>query len=422
MQKTFQWFIDFYFWKMIPLLPGLLFIIFLFLNHFSQSQIIFIQEAERYTIKAAAPQKIINESKWASSGKGTNWWGTKKDDSISWKWTAKSTLKDAQMALRYAYNEADMTRREGPQDKKRELVMTIDDTTRLIFNVPDTGGWSDFETAYVNLPKLNIGLHTFVLTTPVDKILVDVDCFTVFQGSASYYLQLPFRNTIVARQSYPKIWIKMTPLCKVKWTPDQILRDFTKIYTWFKEFTGWEPDRPLVVVHVYEDKYKVGTFENGDGVHFEAENFNWDKGNWVHEMNHVWHNGYFPPLLEHPLIRTNDAFDASDGIFPDRDRPPGETFTSHLHQRALIAAKVLDNPNYKTDDFKEILFALRVKYGPKLITGFYHQLLEGKKRGEIPLKRNGPMYKNDILKYMSQAAGEEISPFFQRWNGWENEN
>ena len=211
--------------KSIQLSYGLLFIIFLLLNQISISQVIFIQEAERCTIKADTPQKIINETIWASKGKCTNWWGTKKDDSISWKWMAKKPLKNAKLALRYAYDDADMTQRGGLQNKTRKLFMIIDDTTRLSLHVPDTKGWLDFETAYVDLPILDIGLHTFKLTTPEDKIITDVDCFTVFQGSASKYLPLPFRQTFVARQDYPRIWIKMTPYCKVKWTPNQILQD-----------------------------------------------------------------------------------------------------------------------------------------------------------------------------------------------------
>ena len=387
--------------------------------HNARARIIWLREAENSHLVSARPGEKTYSSLLASGGGCTANWGSLKEDSISCIWTLRSPLKYGQLALRYAYDDADMANREGPQDTTRNLILYIDGTTTRTLHVPETQGWGDFETAYCELPDLAPGRHTLELKPAAVKVMTNVDCFTVFAGIADHVLPLPFRQTVVARQKYPPIWIKMSPGCKVVWTPEQIVKEFNKIYFWFKDWTGWEPDRPLINVHVYEDSLGQGAYENGAGVHFGASNFNWDQGNWTHEMNHVWHNGYFPPFIEHPLIRTNDAFDSIDGIFPDqKHHPPSETSASHAQACREIANKILNNPYYQTDDFQEVLFALRVKYGPGLTKRFYHELLAAKKRGEIPLKRGGPIYKADILINMSRAAGEDVLPYFKRWNGW----
>jgi hypothetical protein len=385
------------------------------------AQIIWQREAENSVIVSARPGDKTNSSLLASGQFYTTNWGSLKEDSISCIWLLHSPVKYGQVALRYAYDDADMTRREGPQDTTRNLILYIDGTTTRILHVPDTHGWADFETAYCELPDLAPGRHTLELKPASVKVITNVDCITIFTGIADHVLSLPFRQTVVARQKYPAIWVKMSPYCQVVWSPEQILKEFNKIYFWFKDWTGWEPDRQLINILIYEHALGQGAYENSEGVNFDSANFNWDKGNWCHEMNHVWHNGYFPPFIEHALIRTNDAFDSIDGIFPDRIRPPGETLESHTQDCRKIANKILKNPNYWTDDFQEVMFALRVKFGPKLTTRFYHELLAAGKRGEIPLKRGGPLYKMHMVKYMSRAAGEDVTPYFAQWTGWAKE-
>lgn len=386
------------------------------------ANIIWQREAENSVIVTTRPVEKTYGSLLASGRFCTASWGSSTADSISCIWFLRSPLKYGQVALRYAYDNSDMTRREGPQDTTRNLILYIDGTTTRTLHVLDTHGWCDFETVYCELPDLAPGRHTLELKPAADKVMTNVDCITIFTGIADHVLPLPFRQTVVARQQYPPFWVKMSPYCRVTRSPEQILQAFNKIYFWFKDWTGWEPDRKLINIQIYEPALGQGAYENSEGVNFDADNFNWDQGNWTHEMNHVFHNGYFPPFIEHPLIRTNDSFDSIDGIFPDQKHHPlSETPESHAQACRNIANKILKNPYYRTDDFKEVMFALRVKYGPKLTTRFYHELLAASKRGEIPLRRGGPLYKLHMVKYMSKAAGEDVTPYFAQWTGWAKE-
>lgn len=381
------------------------------------AQIFKIQEAEDCQIVWSRNESKFDHTSFASGGTMVVWWGFSKSDSITWNWDLISPLSNATLALRYGYDNADMTRREGPQDAERILMFCLDGKTPVAIPVPETRGWGDFETVYYNLPPLAVGKHTLVLSPKNDKTATNLDCFTVFCGKPEKVLPLPFCTTVVARQKYPPIQVKMTPKAVTRWTPEQTLQNFTRIYNWFKDWMGWEPDRKEINVHIHEEK--CGAFEDGAGVHFEMENFNWDVGNWCHEMNHVFDNGYFPGWTGHSIIRTMDSFDSIDSLFPDRQYP-GQTKASRIRDKRNIAMRILGNPAFRTDDLQDVFFALRFKFGKNATYGFYHAIKAAADRKEIPLHRGCGFTKEQMVKYMSQAIGEDARPYFERWNGWKD--
>jgi hypothetical protein len=385
----------------------------------SSAQVIQLQEAERCVIRWAKPSSRFEKTPFASGGACVIDWGHRKGDSLTWNWDLKVPLKRAVIALRYAYDQANMTAREGPQDRARQLMLCVDGRTTIPLHVPNTGGWGDFETAYGALPDLEAGAHTVVLTAPVDRIVTNLDCFTVFCGEPQQWLPTQFRNTIVARQTSPPICVKMTPFANVVHTPKQIVAEFTRIYWWFAQFTGWEADRSVVTVHIYEDP-NVGAHENGLGIHFPDHNFNWDVGNWCHEMTHVCENGQTPDWFGHALVRTVDAFDSIDTLYPNRPGVLPEQRVQKEREMQALAKKVLDDPNYRTADLQELFFALRARFGTRATSGFYHAMKEAGDGGEIELRRGWHFTKEHVVTFMSRAIGQDARPYFEKWTGWKD--
>ncbi|MGI8908600.1 MAG: hypothetical protein ACR2IE_19160 [Candidatus Sumerlaeaceae bacterium] len=389
------------------------------------AQIIATQEAEGCTI---APAKFyhLENSRFASADKYIAQFGGWTRQSMAWSFKLQQPVTEGRLAIRYSCDQSKIQERRGQKPAPRQLLLTVDRTLTGTVPVPDTGGWDTWHTAYMQLTSLSAGEHTFTLTAPAPLTTTHLDCFTLFVGDPAQVLPGPLRSNIVAKQKYPPITIKMTPGAHCGWTPEQLLAHFTKIYHWFHNHMGWEPDRPIINVNIYDTMHEVA-HENGAGVHFQAADAQWNVGNWVHEMNHVFDNHYFPGWITHPLIRTNDAFDSCDAIFPDMPKQMREYQQKIRPERTALGLKLLENPTYRTDDPHEVLYAVRVKYGPDILRKFYHALKAAHDRGEIRLQRQMPhrgifpLSKLTIVKYMSEAAGEDVGPLFYRWNGWVNE-
>ena len=383
-------------------------------------QVVEIVEAEACDVRLAdgKPPTILDDAVLASGGKRIgNFWGERKGDEIRWDVNLQRPEAKLKLAIRYSYDHAHYQRMRGPASAERKLTLTVDGEDAGEVAIADTKSWHDFGSAYVDLPKLARGKHAFVLRSGAERLTTDVDAFTLFRGDAEKVLTPAWRGSIVHRSANGRFTVRMTAKCVVKHTPEQIVRNFERIYAFFRDYMGWEPDRPVINIHVFEDALAGGTYENQHGIYFEASNFNWDRGNWIHEMNHVFDNGLFPDWTGHPMIRVNDTFITGPGCFPELWRGPNSDPQWQI--RLEQGRRVLNDPNYRTDDAQEILYALHAKYGKELLRKFYKECREAKARGEIKLERAHVMTKEEYLRLMSRAAGEDVRRYFEQWNGFE---
>ena len=385
-------------------------------------QIVQLVEAEDCTIHRidAKPLELI-ATDFASGGKRLgDFWGERPGDRIEFKLDLKLNETKLKLALRYSFNQShyqSFTRNPIPE---RNLKLTIDAGEPIDLAVPDTGSWDDFECVIVDLPALKRGHHTFALSSPADHLTTDIDAFIFFRGIPEKVLPPPLRKTLVIRSDDNRFSVRMTPKAGIRQTPEQVFRDFDRIYDFFESYMGWKPDRGLIRIHVYDAALRTGTFENGYGINFEDDNFNVDRGNWIHEMNHVFDNGLFPDWTGHPMIRLNDTFVTGPQIFPEHWGGPSKDPQWQIRLNA--GRQVLNNPRYRTDDPHEILYAMYAKFGKDILRRFYAECRAAKARGEIKFVRDNPLTRDEYVKYMSAAAGEDVRQYFERWTGFATAN
>jgi hypothetical protein len=88
--------------------------------------------------------------------------------------------------------------------------------------------------------------------------------------------------------------------------------------------------------------------------------------------------------------------------------------------RAAVAAgrQVLDDPQKQFDDIDMIQTALAVKYGPDVYSKFFHACLAAAAKGELDFTPGRHIKRDEIVKYMSQAAGEDVGPIYRQWSGF----
>jgi hypothetical protein len=378
-------------------------------------QIVEIIEAEACAfrhVKGEAPA-VLNCNLASGTKRLGNFWGESAGDFV--RWTSKLDHRETRLkfAVRYSHNAAHYAEMRGQHPTDRKLLLLVDGAEVGMLDVPDTGNWEDYGSAYIDLPELTRGEHTFELRSPANWTTTDLDAFTLFRGDAQKVLTPAWRRSIVATTKDGRFLLRMSAKAVIKKTPQQVFRDFNRVYDFFESYMGWKPDRGLIRIHIYEAALKTGTYENGYGINFEDENFNWDRGNWIHEMNHVFDNGLFPAWTGHPMIRVNDAFITGRGCFPEMWRGTD----AEGKRRLAVGKKVLADPAYRTDDPHEILYAIYAKYGDNVLRKFYAECRKARDKGEIKLTRGSPVTTRQYLDLMSRAAGENVEPLFRQWNG-----
>ena len=140
-----------------------------------------------------------------------------------------------------------------------------------------------------------------------------------------------------------------------------------------------------------------------------------EQGNWAHEMTHMWYRAHFPKWFDEPSVRTLTTFVWCPRLFP----PTGRVEADPVYAREQAAGKeVLANPAKRYNDLEPILSALIVKYGPNVFSRFFHLCVDAGKRGDLDFAPGHWLKRDQIVKYMSQAAGEDVGPLFRQWNGF----
>ena len=89
-------------------------------------------------------------------------------------------------------------------------------------------------------------------------------------------------------------------------------------------------------------------------------------------------------------------------------------------QEVLALLHVLDNPQQRFDSINAIQYAVRVDYGPDVFRRFFHLCVQAGRKGEIDFTPGRHLTKDEIIRYMSRAAGEDVGPIYRQWRGFAN--
>lgn len=80
---------------------------------------------------------------------------------------------------------------------------------------------------------------------------------------------------------------------------------------------------------------------------------------------------------------------------------------------------MINEADYRTDSAEEVLYGMRAKYGKDILRRFYKECRDADARGEIKLARGKGPNRDQYVQLMSRAAGEDVLPYFKKWNGFE---
>jgi hypothetical protein len=203
----------------------------------------------------------------------------------------------------------------------------------------------------------------------------------------------------------------------MRMTPEAIFKQFDRIFEHYEKFIGWAPPTP-VGINLIEDKLwpnaGATSFQNNYGVYFRASVMDREQGNWCHEMTHMFYVAHFPWWFDESSVRVLTTFAWVPALY----REPGER-PDPIHRQAVATGRdVLANPAKSYDSPDAIHAALCVKYGPDVFSRFFHACAAAGKKREIDFTPGRHLTRDEIVKYMSEAAGEDVTPLYRQWGGF----
>ncbi len=380
--------------------------------------IIKIYEAEKCKITCAAGNQT-GKTIWASGGGRTpDFWGREVGDEVNWVINIKESYDNLKLAVRYSYAHDHYSGFTGASNPDRNLELTIDDKETYPLIVPDTGWWDLFDSSHIDLPKLPIGIHNLRIRSIVPHTTTNLDCFILYEGEAT---DLPpsLLKTNIAKSPSKRFNLNTTANVKLTMSPEKIFKEFDRIYEHYSDYIGWEPPTPFTI-HIIEDALwdnpGATAYQNKWGVYFKASNMANDQGNWCHEMTHMFYCAHFPYWFDESSVRTLTTFNWMPELYPQFNKPDDNPY---YRQCVAEGRAVLGNPRRKFDNAEPIQYAIQLKYGRDVFKRFFHLCAEAGKKGEIDFTPGHHLMNAEIVRYMSMAAGTDVSPLYRQWKGFE---
>jgi len=368
-------------------------------------------EAEACPTVCAVRQQP-GDSQFASGGRiAPNYWGQTVGDAVTWEVRRDASLDTPWLAVRYAYDKAQFGKNPA---SPRLLEIRLDGRRVGDVHVPDTGSWNQFQVAWLRLPTVPPGQHTLAVVTTAAETNTDLDCLGLFHFKPDPP-QAPFVETVVAKSPDGRFVLRRTANAPAP-EPTRVFREFNRIYDTMLQSTGLAPGLPVGINSVEDARWPNAgwsAYSNGFGTYYHSGIMPNDVGNWCHEMTHLMFQGRCPPWLEEPFVRVITANVWIDRLYS----VPSDV---QAHRRGLQAAgrDFRENPGKKFDSVEPVLNALADKYGPDVLVRFLRECSEAGKRKELDFDVNRKLTTAEVVKYLSKAAGEDVTPWLARWSGF----
>ncbi len=384
------------------------------LTSVTEGQILATYEAEDWR---AAKGHASHDCVWASGGGVMgNFWGEKAGDTIEVELHLSAPLEKSRLAIRYSYACDHYLGFRGLKDDGKDLQLLVDELPPVTFQMKDTGWWDLFETVYLDIPDLPAGRHFVRLRAVNANTTRNIDCFTFFRGDPDTVLSPAFRKTVLARSASGRFEVRATPTVKLQVTPDQIIREFEGIYDVYAKFMGWEPPLPVGINLIADERWDnpgATSYQNRYGVFFRAGVMHTEQGNWLHEMTHMFYVGHFPGWFDEASVRALTTCAWAPRLYPTVFRGDAA-----VQARFKEGRDVLQNPGSKFNDPDPLISALCVKYGPDVFSRFFQACGAAGRTGDLDFTPGRHLTKDEIARYMSVAAKDNVRPLFEQWNGF----
>ncbi|MCW5934284.1 MAG: hypothetical protein KIT45_08305 [Fimbriimonadia bacterium] len=389
----------------------------LFCHGYTQWSLVRVAEAETLEIKCAAGAQP-GDNLWASGGFFTpRFFGKAVGDSLTWRFELAAPLEEPVLLVRYAYDEPGYTAFAGSKPP-REFQVLVGALKPLKLSFPHTGGWDEYDTVTLKLPPLIKGRHMIRLVSLAEHTTTDIDVLGLAEEMPER-LPVPFRPTVIAKAESGRFLLRAT--AQARFTPDEksIIAEFEKIYRFMKNYSDWEPT-VAIGINVIEDRLwpfgSATAFSDMRGVFFRASVMHKAFGDWCHEMSHWFLVGRSPKWLEEPLVQVLTAMVWMPGIYPGPDPKKDPLYA----QGERIGRDVLNSPKRQYEDIAPVLYAIAVKYGPDIYGRFFKACAKAGAKEELVFHPGRHLTRDEIARYLSEAAGESVLPLLKRWKGFDN--
>lgn len=221
-------------------------------------------------------------------------------------------------------------------------------------------------------------------------------------------------ETVLARSEHFEV--RAQPGTATPLSPDRILSEFERINAFYSGYFGWEPPSPVKIHLVPKAAWTepgVTAFQNDDGVFFRAEEMATEQGNWLHEMTHMFYVGHFPRWFDEPSVRALTALVWEPALFPSPARLP-----SPLTSRAWAQGMQVGETTRSYRSLEPVLEALIVRK-PDVFRRFFALCRDEARSGRLDFTPGRRLTRAEIVRLLSQAAGEDVEPLLRRWSGFE---
>lgn len=212
---------------------------------------------------------------------------------------------------------------------------------------------------------------------------------------------------LVARiQSSERFVIQASPNAVV---PDEktVLQGFERIAAEMKRFALWQPAFP-VTIHVVEPRLWPNpgwaAYSNEEGLFLRSEVLMRDQGNWSHEMTHLMFQGRIPRWMDESLVHALTLLVWMPRVFKDK---------SGFDEMHAAGRKFREHPEKGFESLRPVLFAIADRFGPNVYGRFLKRVEK-----ELHPEPEHPISTADAVRLLSKAAGEDVTPYLQRWRGF----
>lgn len=374
-------------------------------------------QAENVAIRCAEGSQP-GDNLWASGGHFTpRFFGKAQGDSLTWRVDLASPVEKPVLALRYAYDEPGYRAYAG-QEPPREWHVFVGPRGPYTLSTPHSGGWDEYVTVTLELPPIPAGATSIRITSPQAHTTTDVDCLGLFEGQPET-LPVPFRPTVLARSASGRFILRATGDARFEPPADEVFRQFERIYAFMKAATDWEPTAAIGINVIEDSRWPFGgatAFSDMRGVFFRASVMHLAFGDWCHEMSHWFLVGRSPKWLEEPLVRVLTAMVWMPGLYPGPDPKNDPLYASGER----VGREVLAHPERTYDDIEPVLYAIAVRYGPDVFGKFFKACARAGADGKLDFRPGRHLTRDEIARYLTEAAGQNVVPLLRRWNGYES--
>lgn len=374
-------------------------------------------QAEQLEIICAAGTQP-GDNLWASAGAFTpRFFGKAKGDRLTWRFNLSSPIDTPTLVIRYAYDGPgyrDYARIEPP----REWYVYIGTSGPLALKTPHSGGWDEYISVTLDLPPMSAGQQIIRIVSPADHTTTDIDCLGLFEANPNE-LPTPFRPTIIARAPTGRFLLRATADAKFEPAQSEIFRQFERIYNYMNSTTDWEPTASIGINVIEDSRWPFGgatAYSDMRGVFFRASVMHQAFGDWCHEMSHWFLVGRAPKWLEEPLVKVLTAMVWMPNLYPGPDPKKDPLYAAGEH----TGREVLANPTRTYDDIEPVLYAIAVRHGPEVFGRFFKACAKAGSEGKLDFRPGRHLTRDEIVRYLNEAAGQNVLSLLHRWKGFES--